>query len=226
MASFVTLKARLDSHVDRATDPIYTVDRDFFVNAGIRWLQRRVLTGVGREQIFSPTLTVNVGDDSVVAPATWRPSSKTKLILIDAAGARSELVRIPYRALSEDFRDADRNEYVNLLDETTQGQPTYWCELDRTFELRPPANTGYTLEVRGLGYLADLVADADDNVLTIECEEAVLYAAIRQTWLKYEDAARVAYWGKMAMDAAQDWINDRVEASTGSRVLEMDSPGR
>lgn len=222
--TFGDLKSRLDEHSLR-TDAKYLANRAFFCNGGLRWLQRKILTSVGMQARWTNAGNVIAGLTSVLLPTDWRPSSETTLFSVNSGGTRIPIRRIPLEWMYEPFRDQDANATIDLRTPATRGTPKYFALRGRVLEFRPAASGSFTFELHGLGYFLDLSADADYNLLTIEAEDACLYAALRQTWLYFEDGGRVEFWGNMAKEAALDWASDRVHEESGERPLQMETPG-
>jgi hypothetical protein len=228
MATLSVLKTRLDVHVNR-TDTDYTANKTEFVNAGLRWLQRKLLKGAGTDARWQNSVDLVAGVTAIGVPevssqGAYRPSSKTRLYRIDGT-SRVELRRIPLEWLQAPYWDQELGELVELGDVGTRGVPRYFAIRGRALEIRPVADKTYTLELFGLAYYKDLSSDGDENLLTIEAEDACLYAALRACWIFFEDAGKADFWEERARVAALEWMGDRIDELSGEAPLVMATPG-
>lgn len=223
MATLSALRTRLDRHANR-TDSDYTVNRDFFLNSGLRWIQETLLREVGLDAVWTNAVDVVAGVREVTLPETTRPSSKTRLFRLDGTD-RIELRRIPEAWLEDAFFDVDTGTTIDLTDPTVQGVPAYFAIRGRTLQIRPAAQQAYTLELHGLCYVPDLVNASDQNVFTVEAEDLCLYAGLRACWLFFEDQGRMDFWERRAKEAALAWASTRVEEASADRPLAMETFG-
>jgi hypothetical protein len=223
MKTFLELQTELDGYTLR-TDARYVANRGAFVNGGLRWIQRKLLTSVGTPALWQNAGNVVAGTQSVLVPTDHRPSSQSTLFWL-SGDTRVPIRRIPYEYLTTPFYDRARRAAVDLRTPTTQGIPLYFAFRGRVIEIRPAANGIYTLELAGLSYLPALEADGDTNLLTIEAEDCCLYAALRQCWLFFEDAGRVEFWETKAAEAALEWMKDRVHEESGDDGLVIETYG-
>ena len=221
--TFAELKASMDTYTLRADAP-YLAGKAAFINAGLRWIQRKLLTSVGTPVVWQNVGNVIAGTQSVLLPTDFRPSSDITLAWLDG-NTRRPIRRIPRRFLDEPFYDQARGTMQDLRTPTTQGVPLYFALRGRVLELRPTANGVYTLELKGLSYLPLLVEDGDSNFLLTEAEDLCTYAAIRQCWLVFEDAGRVEWWTKLASEAALEWMKDRVHEESGEASPALETFG-
>jgi hypothetical protein len=61
---------------------------------------------------------------------------------------------------------------------TDKGEPAAWSMEATTLTIWPTPDAAYTIKVDGFGYLTDLSADADHNVLTDEWPELLIAGAL------------------------------------------------
>ncbi len=223
MATLAELRTRLDFYVNR-DDPDYTDRRTEWLNAGLRWLQRQLSVTPGFVTEWQHQAKVVAGTEEIDLPREYRPSDETRLARFDA-GTPSDLRRIPVPWLTEPFWDQERGEQVNLGNTTLRGTPLYFAIWGRTLQIRPPADMTYAIRIEGLRWLAPLVNDDDDNVLTCEAEDACLYAAVGELWLAFEDTGRSDFWRDRARVALREWEADQRIEDRGERPRVMRPPG-
>ena len=222
-ANLADLRTRLDTHVNRSDAP-YTTNRDFFLNSGLRWIQRALLTDVGTPSVWTNTGDLIAGVSAVLLPTDYRPSGRTRLYR-QSGTTWGEIRRIPLEYLEQPFYDQAARATVDLKDLTVRGVPSYFAVRGRVLEIRPPANAATTLRLHGLGWLLPLAQPTDTNLLTIEAEDLVLYAGCYATWLFFEDLGRAEFWRDQAKDAALHWAGDRVHLESNDQSLTLGTPG-
>jgi hypothetical protein len=192
---------------------------DEFINAGVRYTERKFL---GTEPLYARwqnSDSVPAGVGAVPLPACWRPSAELRVYrLPDRALVR----RIPFRYLREPFIEDGLS--VDLRNTSTWGTPTYYALLGRSLALRPLPSEPLDLEIVGTGYADPLVYPTDESVVTQSAPDAVLYAACREAWLTLGDDGQMTFWAAQADSAIGAWVGDRVHSETLAPLV-MEIPG-
>lgn len=213
------IRARVDAYANR-TDADYTQNRDHFIAAGHRWIERKFL---GKEAVYAQwvtTETVPVAVGVVPLPATYRASAELRVYRLPD---RTPLTRIRPAWLREPF--IDHGATITLADLTMLGTPTYFAVQGRTLAIRPLPALPTDLEIVGTGWAEPLVDPDSETVLTQEAPDAVIYAALRECWLFMGDDAQRGYWETQAGTAVQEWLGDRVQEEGTPVPYVMDTPG-
>lgn len=223
MATLSDLRTRLDLYVNR-TDVDYTANRDYYLNAGLRWLQREFLPLKAFATQWTSTQTVSAGTEALPLPPDYRSSGEVRIYRLQG-DERLPMSRIPLAWLEEPFYDVNLKAQMNLSNTSQRGTPVYFALRGRSAELRPvPADTT-VLQLHGVSTLEALVHPQDDNLLTCEAEDACLYAGLRETWLTLGDEAERTKWEAQAKEAITRWMADREHEAGLDHDLVMETPG-
>lgn len=226
MATLAQLRTRLQNYVDR-NDADFQDQRDFFINLAIRQLARRAGHETNRVELVHNGLSLPSGTTTLSLDDKFRVTSELQVVLIDSDGNRSILQQIPVRFLDQEFIDEKLERVVDLNDDDEQdGSPRYFAlghsSGERLLHIAPTPDENFTVDIRGVKYTTDLSADGDDNFVTKEAEDAVLYAAIAEAWAFLEDVGRWEFWNSRAQQEARIWINDRIsEGFDGQGARQM-----
>lgn len=222
MATLLTLRDRLDGWAGR-TDADYLARRDLFINQAIREMAERVGDEAGLTNILA-AVAVAQGDLTIPIPDTLRSTADMRVILIDGT-TRTELTPITADMLVRPFWDEAIEDEVDLTDTTVQGTPLYFAAglsgADRALFLRRPPDKAYTAELRGVKFSTDLSAEGDDNYITVEAEDAVLYLALSNAWDFLEDFGRGAHWRARAEPLVRRWIGHRLSSAVAPGRLQI-----
>jgi hypothetical protein len=212
------LRAQFRFKMNRSDSDI--VDHvDDFVNAGVRYVERKFL---GAEPLYAKwqnSETIEVGVGAVPLPACWRPSAELRVYRLPD---RVRLTRIHPVALKEPFQVDGTT--VDLRTMSVLGTPTYYAVLGRSLALRPLPSVPLDIEIVGTGFADPLALPTDESVVTQSAPDAVLYAACREAWLTLGDEPQMLYWEKQADAAIAAWIGDRVHSETLAPLV-MEVPG-
>jgi hypothetical protein len=200
-------------------DPDIVDHVDDFVNAGVRYVERKFL---GAEPLYAKwqnSETIEVGVGAVPLPACWRPSAELRVYRLPD---RVRLTRIHPVWLKEPFQVDGTT--VDLRTMSVLGTPTYYAVLGRSLALRPLPSVPLDIEIVGTGFADPLAHPTDESVVTQSAPDAVLYAACREAWLTLGDEPQMTYWEKQADAAIAAWIGDRVHSETLAPLV-MEVPG-
>lgn len=212
------LRAAVLFRVNR-TDPDVTEHVDEFINAGVRYVERKFL---GEEPLFAKwnnTERIPIGVGSVALPACWRPSAELRVYVLPE---RALLTRVGTKALREPFNLGGTT--VDLRDTSRLATPLYYTVLGRSLALRPLPALPLDIEIVGTGFADPLVEPTDESVVTQSAPDAVLYAACREVWLTLGDEPQMLFFEKQANGAIAAWIGDRVHAEMLAPLV-METPG-
>jgi len=210
------LRARFLYTMNR-NDPDVMDHVDEFVNAGVRYVERKFLSTEAFYAKWQNTETIPMGVGTVPLPACWRPSAELRVYRLPD---RALMRRIPFRFLREPFIEDGRT--IDLRNLQTLGTPTYYALLGRSLALRPLPAEPLDLEIVGTGYSDPLVYPEDESLVTQSAPDAVLYAAVRECWLTLGDEGQMQYWAAQADSAIGAWAGDRVHSETlGPLVMEV-----
>jgi hypothetical protein len=219
MARLAELRTRFLYTMNR-TDPD-TVDHvDEFINAGVRYVERKFLGAEALYARWQDTDSVPTGVGTVPLPACWRPSAELRVYRLPD---RAVLIRIPFRYLREPFTDTG-NLAIDLRDTSQLGTPAYYALLGRSLAIRPVPSAPVDLEIVGTGYADPLVYPDDESIVTQSAPDAVLYAACREAWMTFGDEPQMTYWENQAKAAIGEWVGDRVHSETLGALV-METPG-
>ena len=201
------------------TDPDVVDHVDEFINAGVRYVERKFL---GAEPLYAKwqnNETIPAGVGTVPLPACWRPSAELRVYRLPD---RARLDRIHPQALREPF--TFNGTTVDLRTPTMLGTPTYFAVWGRALLLRPLPAVPLDLEIVGTGFADPLEQPTDESVVTQSAPDAVLYAACREAWLTLGDEPQMTYWQTQADGAIAAWTGDRVHSETLAPLV-MEVPG-
>jgi hypothetical protein len=201
------------------TDPDVVDHIDEFINAGVRYVERKFL---GEEPLYAKwqnTETIPVGVGAVPLPACWRPSAELRVYRLPD---RAPLTRIGTKSLREPFNLSGTT--VDLRELSHLDTPLYYTVLGRSLALRPLPAVPLDIEIVGTGFADPLVEPSDESVVTQSAPDAVLYAACREAWLTLGDEPQMLYWQGQADSAIAAWIGDRVHSETLGPLV-METPG-
>lgn len=201
------------------TDPDVVDHVDEFVNAGVRYVERKFL---GEEPLYAKwqnTETIPVGVGAVPLPACWRPSAELRVYRLPD---RAPLTRIGTKSLREPFNLGGTT--VDLRELSHLDTPLYYTVLGRSLALRPLPAAPLDIEIVGTGFADPLVEPFDESVVTQSAPDAVLYAACREAWLTLGDEPQMTYWQTQADQAIAAWIGDRVHSEMLAPLV-MEVPG-
>ena len=212
------LRARFLFTMNR-NDPDIVDHVDEFINAGVRFVERKYL---GTEPLYarwqnSETLGVGVG--TVPLPACWRASAELRVYRLPD---RVPLAKIPPAMLRESFLEDGQS--FDFRNTTTLGVPTHYAVWGRSLALRPLPSEALELEIVGTGFADPLTAPDDESVVTQEAPDSVLYAACREAWLTLGDEPQMAYWQTQAERAIAEWMGDRIHLEH-TPPMHMETPG-
>src|SRR4029453_4449387 len=142
-------------------DPDIVDHVDDFVNAGVRYVERKFL---GAEPLYAKwqnTETIGPGVGAVPLPACWRPSAELRVYRLPD---RVRLTRIHPVALKEPFQVGGTP--VDLRTMSGRGTPTYYAVLGRSLALRPLPSVPLDIEIVGTGYADPLRDPTAESVAT------------------------------------------------------------
>jgi len=210
---FVQLSGRYDLVVDAAGDDYSDNGADFFINSGLRLIDRLCQTQKGYSRHFK---SITAGDWYIVDVEHFRS------VLEVWASDSDERWPLEKLTLTE-FRE----KYYEPMSSVSQGTPNYFCipvlgtKDEETsaiivdnfagtvtsagsvahFKYKgiligPPADASYTIEILGLADTLELSADSDVNFWSELHEMAVLYAALYYLEVSYRNT-----------EGAKDWMS-------------------
>jgi hypothetical protein len=223
---------RLVTNYSGRTDPDFLTNVDDFIRLGHRYVER---AWVGREQHYTTwgsQVPLTAGSFMIPLPAQYRPSAQLYVYTRPAEGPvygpLTELLRVPHTAMAhpDPWRLPDGT-VMNLTDLETRGEPRVYAVYGRLLQVRPLAATAKAVWISGLAWAMPLTYDTDETVVSQECPETILYAALREAWSFLGDPAQKATWEAEATRAIEAWMRDGTQQETAAPGLPlvMQTPG-
>jgi len=223
---------RLVTNFSGRTDPDFVNNVDDFIRLGHRWVER---AWSGREtyfEVWRQTALVSAGAGDVWLPANYRPSAQLAVHvspLEDPNRPHRQLERVPIEAMLQQapWRRADGT-LIDLYDHTARGEvQVYAVHVGKGIAFRPAPATDLVVWLSGSAWAMPLTYDTDETYVSVEAPEAVVYAALRETWGFFGDPGQKATWEAEAVRAVEAWMRDGTQEEIAARgiPLVMQTPG-
>jgi hypothetical protein len=165
--TFAELKARVAIYLGRSNSRIgdYINER-----------QKHICRSYNYSFLFQtfPAITTADGTASYALPTGFKDDAHT--YWTDSDGQNRPLLMVDRPTAWERYGTTS----------TDKGEPAAWSMEATTLTIWPTPDDAYTIKVDGFGYLADLSADADHNVLTDEWPELLIAGALADCYAEVQ----------------------------------------
>lgn len=229
---FVKLSGRYDLATTAVDDYDTDAGADFFINAGMRFLDRKYITLKTEASIFEE-----------VASGSWyltfQNCAAISEVWCNDDEDRWQLTKYPYKTIKEN--------YAGLVSESDGGEPLYYSPIwlrsmdstdfqslgtffnfvktddDGTYNgiiFTPKTDTDYNIEVVGRFYHADLSSNTDNNYWTNIAPDTLIKAALYQLNVFYSDLKASTRWLSAINVEGMDLEKNFIEQESNDVSLE------
>lgn len=203
--TLTTLRARLPTRMNLVAADVANADIDWAINLGKRRAQRRIDLYWSEA---STTLTTAAGSRTLASvPADYHRAYE--LWIIDGT-QRVQLAHID--------RHTEISIYPPVTNETRK-RPRAWFRRAGSLYVAPTPDAIYTVRVDYWAYLADLVAGADRDAITDNCEELIYAYAAEELSRDRGWVEEARMWREQRLEIERDWFYDMVEEEMGGSVV-------
>jgi hypothetical protein len=212
------------------SDPEFLTHRDDFIRLGHRYVERQWWGREHQYMYWMSQAPLAAGAIYVPLPATYRHSAQLTVNAYPAEGGWPpiQLERVPIEAMTVQapWRVADGTT-IDAFDHVTPGEPRVYAVFGRELQVRPSPAVAKRIAITATGWAQELWFDSDETVLSQAAPQAVLYAALRETWAFFGDPVQKAAWDAEATAAIDAWRRDgtQEEAAAHGLPLVMQVPG-